>query len=334
MSAVHRVTMQDVAERAGVSRALVSRAFRGETGVSRDARAAIAAATEVLGYRHNAIAARLAAHHTKTIGLFLLDIYNEVFADIFAGMRAAAREAQYDIVLAVGGTRPDDEIRAVESLLHMRVDAAILAGSMLPDDTLRQYGAATTLVSTTRIVPAIDSIAAADRRGAQRATEHLLALGHRRIMFLAPSTGALYGEREQGYRAGMRSAGLQALAVATGLSRDTVAHTAHGILTSGEPPTAVFAYNDLTAFGVLQAAASLGLTVPGDLSLVGYDDTQPAALPGIRLTSVNQHATRQGRLAVARALAHIEKPDLDVQHKRLVPTLMIRESTDIPRERH
>lgn len=294
--------MEDVAREAGVSRATVSLVYRDAKGPSRASAEAVLAAGARLGYRHNANAARLAAKRTNTLGLFILDLSNEVFTEIFEGARDALIGTGRALVLAAGRPGADDELATVESLISVRVDAAIVAGSMLSDAELASLAAATPFVVVSRLVPGVDSVAADDRLGGELATRHLLDLGHRRIVHLAPPTGPYYAARRAGYRTAMADAGLRPQEIDTGFSPATASATAHQLLRSTDRPTAIFADNDVTALGVLTAAAELGLSIPGDLSVIGYDDTQAAALPGVGLSSVDQQARTLGRIGAEYAL--------------------------------
>ena len=322
--------MEDVARRAGVSRALVSIAFRGKKGVSDDTRRAIFEAAEALGYHHNAIAARLASHSSNTVGLYLLDIYNEVFADIFTGMREPVEASGHRLVLSVGDPSRDAERSTIDSLLNVRVDAAVLAGSLLPDQDLVSLSKAVRLVSVTRLVPGVDSVATDDRLGGRTAVEHLLSLGHQSIAYLVPGTSsALYFDRELGYRDGMERAGLTPRVESCDLTLEGAARAAARVLAAGDAPTAIFAHNDVLALGVLEAAARLGIEVPSQLSVIGYDDTRVAGLRGVGLTTVNQQARRLGELAAEIAIGATPSPNGTAQHRLLVPSLVVRTSTGL-----
>lgn len=320
-----RVTMEDVARRAGVSRALVSIAFRGAKGVSEESKQAIFAAATELGYRHNTIAADLAARSTNTLGLFILDIHNEVFADIFTGLREAARSSARRVVLAIGDASHDGEAEIVDSLLRTRVETLVLAGTLLPDSQLTSIARTTPLVTVTRLVPGIASVAADDHLGGALAVRHLIEFGHREIAYLAPPLMPLYQEREAGYAAAMQEAGLRPRVIRTGLERDSAARDARALLMSSSPPTAIFAYNDLLAYGVLEAAHSLQIAVPEELSVIGYDNTRGSDLPGLALTTIDQQASRLGALAAELALD--SNAISDAVHRLVEPSLVVRSTT-------
>lgn len=326
------ITMADVAREAGVSRALVSLAYRGAKGPSPASVEAILAAGERLGYRHNAIAARLASKRTGTLGLAILDLSNEVFTDIYEGARDALAGSDRQLVLSAGGTDIDTERASIESLLSVRVDAAITAGSRLPDDELISLANAAPFVVVTRLVPGIDSVATDDRLGGELATRHLLELGHRRIAHLNPPFGPLYAARRAGYEEAMRAAGLAPRSIDTGFSRDAAAESASALLRASDRPTAIFADNDVAALGTLAAAAELGLSVPDELSVIGYDDTRAASLPGVALTSVNQQARDLGRIGAEYALDALGATRADrAPHQTLLdPSLHLRATTGAP----
>ncbi len=325
----HRpVTQNDVAQKVGVSRALVSLAFRGAPGVSEESRRTILETARLLGYRHNVIAADLAAKTRSTIGLYLLDFRNEVYADVLRGVRDALERSGNRVILAVSDADEPTDQRAVGSLVEARVGVIIAATLMLPDLEVRALAQSVPVVSVARKVSGVDCVYADDEAGATAATSYLLDLGHRRIAHI---TGIEYEGhllRRRAYEAAMADAGLRPqTVVAQGYSQDAAERTARGILNLADRPTAVFAHNDEMAFGVREAAHSLGLRIPQDLSLIGYDNSRVARLHGIDLTSVDQHARRLGQDAGAAALTRMRlasAPLLDARHK---PDLLVRGST-------
>lgn len=331
LSRFRTVTMEDVAREAGVSRALVSLAYRGAKGPSQPSVDAILAAGKLLGYRHNANAARLAAKRTGTLGLFIPDLANEVFTHIFEGARDAISQTNKQLVLSAGHADGNGELAAVEGLLSIRVDAAIVAGSMLTNDTLLGLAASTPFVIVSRIVPGVDSVAADDRLGGALATRHLLELGHRSVVHLAPPAGELEALRSAGYRAEMAAAGLLPREIITGFTMAAASATAGQLLRSADRPTAIFADNDLTALGVLTAASELSIRVPEDLSVIGYDDTRAAALPGVYLSSVDQQARALGRIGAEYALNLLTKSaHTEPRATLLTPSVRQRRTTGSP----
>ncbi|MET0896455.1 MAG: LacI family DNA-binding transcriptional regulator [Mycobacterium sp.] len=325
----HRpVTQDDVARKVGVSRALVSLAFRGAPGVSDETKRTILEAARLLGYRHNSVAADLATKTRSTIGLYLLDFRNEVYADVFRGVRDALERKDNRLLLAVSDADEPTDQRTVGSLIEARVGVIIAATLMLPDAEVRALAHSVPLVSVARQVPGVDSIYADDEAGAAAATCYLLDLGHRRIAHITGIEYEGHLQRRRAYEAVMVNAGVRPqTVVAPGYSQDAAERTALAVLDSADRPTAVFAHNDEMALGVRQAAHSLGLRIPQDLSLIGYDNSRVAGLHGVDLTSVDQHARRLGREAGAAALTRLRRDDapvLDAGHR---PDLVVRGST-------
>jgi DNA-binding LacI/PurR family transcriptional regulator len=323
-----------VAREVGVSRTLVSFAFRNAPGVSEETRHAIFEAARRLGYRPNRIAADLARKRATTIGLHLLDLHNEVYADIFAGVREALEGSGVRVILSVGdvrgrgGTDPGDE---VGSLLEARVGVVIAATLTGTDASVREAAAAVPIVSVARRIEGVDSVYSDDAAGARAATGHLLDLGHTRIVHLTGPHWEGHTERQRAYRERMHDAGLPPRVLAAPeFTFEAAQAAAARILDGPDRPTAVFAHNDQLALGVREAAADLGLRVPEDLSVVGYDDSRIARLAGIRLTSVDLDAYELGAAAGAAALARLADPSAPAVDRCSAPRLVVRTSTASP----
>lgn len=322
------VTQDDVAREVGVSRTLVSFAFRGVPGVSDETRRTILDTAERLGYRHNAIAADLAAKRRSAVGLYLLDFRNEVFADVFRGVRDALERPGNRLILAVSDADEPADEQAVDSLIEARVGVIVAATLMLPDSRVRELARSVPVVNVARRLDGVDSVYSDDHAGARAATKHLLDLGHRRIAHVTGPEYEGHERRRRAYEQTMAAAGLvPQIVVARGYSQEAAERVARPILVAPDRPTAVFAHNDEIALGVREAAHSLGLAVPDDLSLIGYDNSRVTRLHGIDLTSVDQHARQLGREAGIAALARLRYPDapvVDASHK---PDLVVRGST-------
>ncbi|ROQ38680.1 LacI family transcriptional regulator [Frondihabitans sp. PhB188] len=325
-----RVTMDDVAAAAGVSRSLVSIAYRGVAGVSDETREHILAAGRALRYRPNTVASRLASRTGRSLGLFLLDLRNPVFADIFDGVSAVTEEAGAHLVLGVGDTAGTRDRLALETLLGARADVVLAAGAVLSDRELIALVGADRLVSVARRVPGVDSVYADDLAGARLVVDHLYFLGHRRIAHLAvpPTDGRT--DRRAGYEVRMRELGLTPQVVTAVPTLEAALAVATPLLGGPGRPTAVFANNDLAALGVVEAAGRLGLRVPDDLSVVGYDDSPLSGLRAVGLTSVDQHALDLGRRSAEAALWRLENPAGEVVDVSLSPRLVVRSSATAP----
>ncbi|MFJ5955590.1 LacI family DNA-binding transcriptional regulator [Paenarthrobacter sp. NPDC092416] len=328
----HRpATQSDVAREVGVSRTLVSFAFRGAPGVSEETKQAIFDAAKRLGYRPNAGAADLARKHRSAVGLYLMDIRNEVYADILSGVRIALPQNRNRMILSVSRSVDGVDPGALESLIEARVGIIIAATLLDSDEHVREMAQIVPLVSVTRPVEGVDSVYSDDAFGARAATEHLLNLGHTRIAHLAGPAHDGHIVRRQSYEQTMRDAGLtpQTLS-AQDFTQEASERAAAELLDAADAPTAIFTHNDQFAMGVREAAHARGLSIPGDLSLVGYDNSRTARLHGIDLTSVDLHAVELGRIAGEVALARLNDPDAPMADRRLTPQLVVRSSTAPP----
>ena len=322
------VTQTDVAREVGVSRTLVSFAFRGAPGVSYETKQAILDAANRLGYRHNAVAADLASKHRSAVGFYLLDLRNEVYADILSGVRKALPQTPNRLILSVSRSTGGVDPGAVDSLLEARVGIIIAATLLDSDGRVRELAQIVPVVSVTRHVEGVDSVYSDDRAGARAAVEHLLALGHTRIAYVAGPDFDPNTIRRQAYEQTMRDAGLVPQVLrADDYTQEAAEHAAAELLDGPDRPTAVFAHNDLFALGVREAAYARGFTVPGDLSLVGYDNSKTARLHGIDLTSVDPHAADLGETAGRVALERLNDPDAPIADNRSTPHLIVRNST-------
>lgn len=322
--------MEDVAREAGVSRALVSIAYRDAIGVSDATKAHIIDVGTRLGYVPNRIAARLASKNVDTVGVFLQDLHNEVFADVFDGIREIIDDSQAQLVLAVGRIDGSGDSAALRALFESRVDVIIAAGLMMTDSEVQAIAQRTPLISVTRVVPDIDSVCTDDAAGGKLATSHLIESGHAQIVFLSNPQTEGYQGRQQGYVSAMHEAGLEPRIVPVTYDRHDAESAAGQILDTPQPPTAFFAHNDQTALGVLDAIVLRGLRPGKDIAVVGYDNTSLSKAPVIALTTVDPHSVELGRSAARRALAMMsDSAEADAVVARVVhePTLVPRAST-------
>lgn len=328
---MRRPTILDVADRAGVSKSLVSRVMTGAKTVSAERRAAVVAAAEELGYRRNAFARGLALQRSYHVGVMISDLHNIFFAETLDGIDAAAMAAGYRILIVTGNRDPRAEARALESLLELRADAVILLGARLDPSLVAAAGREVPLaeVGSGSRATGVDWVGDDDVRGAELAVEHLAALGHRRIAHVDGGTGAGAAERRRGYAAAMVRLGLgQYMQVASADFTEQGGYSgARGLLALDPPPTAIFASNDLAAVGVLNAIEEAGLRMPQDVSLVGYDNTALAALRHISLTTIHQPRRGMGETAMRAVLRRLEQPAARARRLVLEPSLVLRTST-------
>ena len=290
-------TIRDVAARAGVSKSLVSLVLQNSPHVSELKRSAVVSAMAELGYRPHPVARSLAERRTRTIGLVLDDLSNPWYGELLDGLRPVLHRHGLRPLLSDGHTEPD----AVQALVDLRVDGLVLVGTPT-SSAIAQVRAASsstpTVLAGTREsqVPDVDVVANDDVAGARMATEHLLALGHRRILHIV-GEGEVGRLRRRAFTDVMTAAGLAAPTVDGDWTEATGRRIAEVVLRDDDRPTAVFAANDLSAVGVLGAADGLGLRVPEDLSVAGYDNTVFARLDRLSLTTVDAHLAEVGKAA-------------------------------------
>ena len=326
-----RPTMEDVAARAGVSRALVSLVMNDSPKVSDQKRRAVLRAARELGYRPNLMARSLAQQRTQTIGVLVNDLHNPFFAEVIDGLEIAAEEQDYRVLVQNGRRDPARERDAVETLLQFQVEALALVGPRLNDNDLARIGSTvpTVVVAGGRDHPEVDTIVTDGRRGAELAVDHLVELGHKRILHIDGDQNTSAAERREGYEQGMIGAGLSDfIDVRVGGDDEVDAfNVLDEILAESQLPTAIFAFNDLLAAGVLDRLDDAKLNVPDEISLVGFDNTFISAIHHLSLTTVNQPRLAMGRLAVSTLLERIEDGRDESARHTLEPELVLRSTT-------
>ena len=327
-------TILDVAKRAGVSKSLVSLAMREPDRVSETSREAVLAAAEELGYRPNAAARSLVQQRSNVIGTVLSDLHNPFFADVADGIEAAATAAGFGAVLSSGFLDPDRERAAIERLLELRVDALIVMGSMMKIEALEEVASSipVTVVSRYTDSESLDTVGVDDKVGAQEAVDYLVHLGHRDIAHIHAGDAAGAPRRRAGYEEAMAENGLadHIRTFAGGFTESAGAKAMTEILGGGDIPTAVFAPNDFSALGAMDVIDSAGLQIPGDISLIGFDDLAIAGLPRISLTTMGQPRSELGEQAVRLVLERLTEDRRVVRRVVVPPYLVIRSTTGPP----
>ncbi|MCD0446649.1 LacI family transcriptional regulator [Glycomyces sp. A-F 0318] len=328
-----RVTMADVAAKAGVSRTLVSLILRDQPGAGAATRDRVLRAADELGYRPDSAAQMLARGRSRTLGV-MLDLDQPFHAEMVKAVYPIAERLGYDVLLsAVAPGR--DERRALGALLGHRCEALVLLGSDADARLLASLAesAPTVVVGRKAGAPGVDSVRTAETKGVRQAVDHLVELGHRRIVHIDGGKGPGSSDRRSAYRAAMRRRGLaEEVRVIPG-AHDEDAGIAAGTLLLGEesPPTAVLAANDRCALGLMHALRGGRVEVPGEVSVVGYDDSHLSHLSHINLTTVRQDTESIAEQAVRCAVERLEHAALPGRDVALDPKLIVRATTAPPR---
>ncbi|WP_030804600.1 LacI family DNA-binding transcriptional regulator [Streptomyces sp. NRRL S-337] len=337
-------TIRGVAERAGVSKSLVSLVLQGSPRVSDTKRRAVLDAIDELGYRPNAAARSLVARRTHTVGVLLNDLRNPWFVDLLDGLNSVLHAHGLRILMADGRLDRRTGQDVARTFQELRVDGLVVVGTLPDTDGLAEVAERLPTVIAGNHeprLPHVDIVANDDERGARLATEHLISLGHRRIAHIA-GRGVVGALRRRGFEAAVRAHGLHTAAVVENAdgTEEGGYRAAVRLLNPArrtERPTAVFAFNDISCVGALSAAQELGLTVPVDLSLVGYDNTYLARIRHLWLTSVNNASHDVGRRAARCLLDRMANQDTPAggthppaDHQLVAPELEIRGSTAPP----
>ncbi|MFJ2033885.1 LacI family DNA-binding transcriptional regulator [Streptosporangium sp. NPDC087985] len=332
-----RPTIRNVAERAGVSKSLVSLVLRGSPHVSEHRRQAVLQAARELGYRPNAVARSLVEGRTHLVGALVADLHNPFYAEFLDGLQESLHGDGLRLLIGSSQWDPAFEVEAVEAFLELRVDGLVLLGIAPTSETLIEAtGYTPTVVVGERDIDldGVDIVADDDQLGARLAIDHLVTLGHRRIAHIEGTHSSSGRFRCEGYLVEMRRHALAPyIMVEQGdCTEEGGATAARSLLTRTPRPTAIFASNDAVAMGVLSAAAELGLRVPEDLSVIGYDNIHLAGTPAISLTTVGQPRRAMGRSAAALLSDRIGDPGKTSRLRQIVPELVVRRSTG-PAER-
>src|SRR6478735_4247406 len=318
-----RPRLEDVAARARVSTASVSLVLRERPGPSAATREAVLDAARDLGYRADRTASLLARRRTQLLGV-TMDVRSTFHGELLEDLQAAADERGYDIVVSPL-TRTRDERRAVESLLDFRCEARLLLGPRLPDAELAALAEEHHVVAIGRRARAagVDVVRAADDVGVGLAVEHLVGLGHRAIAFVDGPRGPIATLRRQGYRQAVRRLlGPEAVQVVAGGGTEEDGARATAALEAARP-TAVVAFNDRCALGVLDRLRRDGIRVPEQVSVVGYDDSPLARLGTVDLTTVSQSPQAMAEAAVAAAVERLEGTRTEPVDVVLEPHLVV-----------
>lgn len=330
--------MAEIAVLAGVSKPTVSKVMNGQPGVSAATRERVGRVVAERGYVRNGVARALSAGRVGSVNLVMTDVDAPYFTEILRGVEETLEDAGLSMVVTATHDEKRRQRRWMARVVEQGTDGVVL---VLPDehaeqlDELRRRGIPFAVVDDRgENPPGTPSVGASNFAGGFVATEHLLSLGHRRIAAIGGQSYKATRARLAGYRAALREADIapDPLLVRPGNFRPEAGYeAAGGLLRLPEPPTAIFAGNDLQAMGVYRALYKSGLRVPDDVSVVGFDDVPLAALLTPALTTVRQPVREMGALATRMLLRVIAGESLKNPRVELATSLVVRESSAPPR---
>ncbi len=340
-----RISIKDIARRAGVSHSTVSRALADSPLISDVTKAQIRQLAQEMGYSPSAVARAMSTRRTRTVGVVVTSIADSFVAEVVRGIEETALNYGYNVILCASADDPDREVRAVRTLREKWVDAVIVTASRVGSfyAELTEISVPVVLINNQQLGDYGFSVRTDDFRGGQLVGEYLLGLGHRHIAYISGREAATSSRlRLDGCQAVLGRAGIEiptTRIIAGDGSSPGGAAAVRQLFAGGQPvstglpvsgsisnahPTVVFCYNDRTAMGALGEIKALGLRVPQDVSLIGYDDIDAAAYLDPPLTTVAQDRYALGQNAMEMALALIaNQPAQDIL---LQPQLMIRAS--------
>ncbi len=326
------ITIQDVAREAGVSVSTVSRVLNKKTDVALETQEKIEAVIKGLGYASSLAARGMRSHRTNVIGLVLPDISVPYATEVMRGVNQVIANVDYDLIIYTNGnfhkSGTADQQRHLVTLLN---------GS-ITDGVLVVAGATTEFPTTAPVViidpnnecPEFPSLIATNREGAQEAMRYLIGLGHRRIGHITGRLDLLSAhQRLQGYKDGLAEAGIpydEQLVKEGDYTASSAIEGTKALLALPEPPTAIFAANDMTAMGVYEAAGQVGVCIPDRLSVIGFDNLRDALYLRPSLTTVDQNLTGMGKIAAEMIIKLVQGEPLENRLVKIQTHLMVRDS--------
>ncbi|MBL8079905.1 MAG: LacI family DNA-binding transcriptional regulator [Anaerolineales bacterium] len=335
-----KVTIVDVAEKAGVSLGTVSRVINNDIHVATETRERVLAVTKELGYVANRQARSLAGGKTNTIGVIVRDLGTGYIGEIIRGIDSELNLSGVDLVLYTTHRMVSKEASYVASLAQGMVDGLLLVLPRSPVDyigTLMEHNFPFVLIDHQGTGTDCPAVGATNWQGAYNATEYLIKMGHQRIGFITGSMDLGCAEdRLQGYRSALRTHHIteDAELIYEGDFLQTDGYTgASALLDLPNPPTAIFASNDVMAMGVMDAVRNRGLRVPNDISVIGFDNIPQSAMVFPTLTTVQQPLEQMGRVATQMLLGILKTPEKESGRIELPTELLVRNSTSAPIDR-
>jgi len=330
-----RVTLKDVAEHAGVSRATASLIVRNSPNVSDQTRKKVLAAMDELGYVYDRVAANLRSKRSSTVGVIFTDIANTFFSDFLKGVTTTLEAEGYTILLGTTFDSEEKQVRLLSTMLEHRVDGIILCpvsgSSREPIEKIHKLEIP--IVHAVREISNVecDYVGIDYVKGANMAVHHLIENGHQQIAFVGGrKESSAWQQRIEGFKQAFQSAGLEvdpSKFISTAPTRDGGSAGVKDLIKEGGQPTAIFCFNDLVALGVMIGLRELGLVPGTDVAVVGFDDIPEASITNPPLTTVSSFASQMGSNAAI--LLHKRMVDIERPRERIIlpPDLIIRDSS-------
>lgn len=329
------VTSSQVALRAGVSQSAVSRTFTPGASIAAKTRAKVLAAAKELGYRPNAIARSLITNRSRIIAVVMAYLENLFYPDVLEQLGRLLAEENYRLLLFTG-LKDGDSDPIFDQLMQYRVDGIILASTSLSSELSEECAAAgipVVLFNRTTERDAVSSVTTRNREGGRRVAEFLLAGGHQRFGYIAGlESSSTNRDRFAGYREALGEAGYADVVVEVGnYDRAGAEAAARVMLARADRPDALFVANDHMAVAVMDVARyEFGLSIPEDLSIVGYDDVGPARWASYGVTSMSQPHKRMVEATVEILMGQIASGEIEAEHRVFNGELMVRTSARVP----
>jgi len=326
------VTIIDIAKQIGVSYTTVSRALNGKKGVSEKTRQRIIEEAKKMGYQPNALARGLVSKSTNTIGLIIPDITNPFFPDVARGVEDEARKENYNVFLCNSNWDTERELEILEALRQNRVDGIIINPNSFSNiEFINQLGIPVVYLST-RVDEGESTYIGIDNiKGAMIAVDHLVECGYKRIAYVGGTIKSYSNNRRsKGYLMALEKHGIpkdQSIIVNGNFETQAGYEATKKLLESANPPDAVFAGNDIIALGVLQCAQEMGLKIPEDFGIVGFDDIYSSGLPQVQLTTVALPKKFLGKKAFDLLLEKLKEEETGVVQYAIKPKLVVRKTT-------
>lgn len=323
------MSIRDVAARAGVSPATVSRVFTQPDAVAQETRRRVLAVAEELRYTPHPVARSLARGRSGNLGIIVPDIANAFSAVITKAVQQEVRRDGYALFVAGSDELPQDEVQWARAMAP-QVDGLLLVSPLMPDSSLNELAGLAPVVLANRVLDGIPAVLTDATEATGHAVEHLHALGHRAIVYLAGPEGYPNSMRLRGYHEACDRLGIEAAELGPFHARFSAGVRAADLVLATSA-TGIVAYNDEVAVGVISRLADRGLLVPGDISIVGFDDTSLAEMVTPRLTTVRLPMEAAGRAAARMLLDAIGGRDGAVRSPLALPAELIVRSSTGPR---